>query len=210
MIREYRFDSNNTLKFEDSKSVKELIQTAFDSFDYYEPYGIDIVTIFQSHHSKTSTGWFTLDRNRRCVEEIEDSSSLFFAYYMPDVFYYAEGGWGHHMTELGNHPVIPSSVAMKLRFDDFNNTVVINGKYNLKDIVKSLKRVEYISNEAHFIRIKAVYGDMRQRNNSMYSVPSQDAIMTIPLSEHEGELKKRLSSYIEDISNVYHFVFEIL
>lgn len=210
MIREYTFHPNETIRFEDSNSVKELVQTSFDKFGYYEPYGIDIVTIFQSCHSKTSTGWFTLDRNRRCLDEIEDNSGLCFAYYKPGVFYYAEGGWGHHMTELGNHPEIPSSVAMKLQFDDFNNTVVINGKYSLKDIVESLKSVGYISNETHHIRIKAVYGDLQQRNSSSYTVPYQDGIMEIPLSEHDNELRERLSLYIDDIGKAYYNIFEIL
>ena len=49
-------------------------------FDYYEPAGMELVTIFQSHNSKTNVGWFTTDTSRSCEEEIEDTDWLCFAY----------------------------------------------------------------------------------------------------------------------------------
>ena len=116
MIKNYTFFDGGTISFDDEKKVKELIRYAFDEFDYYEPIGIEYVTIFQCHHSKTNTGWFTKDTNNSCCDEIENPDELCFAYYVPEVFYFAEGGWGHHMRELGNHPEIPNPVDIKLRF----------------------------------------------------------------------------------------------
>lgn len=126
MIQKYSFFNEDIIEFDDTRSVKELIQYAFEQFDYYEPAGMEIVTLFQCHHPQSDTGWFTIDTNRKCSDEIIDRNNLCFAYYMPNVFYFAEGGWGHHMIELGNHPNIPRPVALKIRFEDFDNTVIIN------------------------------------------------------------------------------------
>ena len=121
MHRMFKFEDLEPLFFDDTKSVKELIQYAFNEFDYYEPAGTEIVTLFQPQ-SRTSTGWFTTDTSRLCVDEIEDAEILCFAYHMPNVFYFAEGGWEHHMLHLGNHPQIDNPVFLHLRFDDFDNS----------------------------------------------------------------------------------------
>lgn len=89
MIQTYKFfGENSSLEFDDSKTVKELLQYAFERFDYYEPFGMDTVTIYQSGHAH-----FTLDTSRKCYEEIKDPKGLCFAYYIPGFLYYAEGGW---------------------------------------------------------------------------------------------------------------------
>ncbi len=59
---------------------------------------------------------------------------------MPDIFFYAEGGWGHHMTSLGNCPVIPNAVSIHIRFEDFDNTVVINGAYTLREVISFIEQ----------------------------------------------------------------------
>ena len=79
MYRMFKFNLQEPLFFDDTKSIKELIHYAFNEF---EP------------QSRTSTGWFTTDTSRLCVDEIEDAKILCFAYHMPNVFYFAEGGWG--------------------------------------------------------------------------------------------------------------------
>lgn len=87
MKQEYTFCDGGTLEFDDSKSVKELIEYAFDTFGYYEPMGMDILTIFQAHHPDTNTGWVTTDVTLRCVDEIRNRDWLCFAYHLPDVFF---------------------------------------------------------------------------------------------------------------------------
>lgn len=73
MIQTYKFfGENSSLEFDDSKTVKELLQYAFEQFDYYEPFGMDIVTIYQSGHAH-----FTLDTSRKCYEEIEFSGQFY-------------------------------------------------------------------------------------------------------------------------------------
>lgn len=131
MTRIYQFVGEEPLSFDDSKSVKELIQYAFDEFGYYEPAGMELVTLFQPQ-ARTYTGWFTTDTTRSCADEIENRENLCFAYSMPNVFYFAEGGWGHHMLKLGNHPPIDAPVLLKLRFEDFDHSVVINGTYTFE------------------------------------------------------------------------------
>lgn len=129
-----------------------MIDYVFDRFDYYEPAGMEIVTLFQCHHSKSINGWFTRDTSRKCAEELENLNDLCFAYQLP-FFYLAEGGWGHHMPALGNHPIIANPVQMKLRFEDFDNTVMINGNYRFSDIIKYLKQTENIPEGDRTIRI---------------------------------------------------------
>lgn len=73
----FKFNLQEPLFFDDTKSIKELIHYAFNEFDYYEPAGMEIVTLFQPQ-SRTSTGWFTTDTSRLCVDEIEDAEILCF------------------------------------------------------------------------------------------------------------------------------------
>lgn len=176
MIREYSFSGEHTLLFDDSKSVKELIQYAFEKYGYYEPLGMDIVTIFQGHHPAGNYGWFTTDTSLSCAEEIKSPTDLFFAYHMPDVFFFSEGGWGHHMSNLGNHPSLEDPVSLKIRFDDFCNTVVICGKYSFQDIINTLKSAEYIPNTANHLIIRAI-----NPYHEPYRISFDDPIMTTDL-----------------------------
>lgn len=210
MIKNYTFFDGGTISFNDEKKVKELIRYAFDEFDYYEPIGIEYVTIFQCHHSKTNTGWFTKDTNNSCCDEIENPDELCFAYYVPEVFYFAEGGWGHHMRELGNHPEIPNPVDIKLRFTDFNNTVIINGKYCLNDIVQLLKDSEYISDECRMIRIIAIYGDLSFHHVNSYVIRLSDPIMNVKLSNLDNEINKYHKRYLESTDHIYHYIIEFV
>lgn len=46
MYRLFKFEGEQPLFFDDTKSVKVLIQYAFNEFDYYEPTGMEIMTLF--------------------------------------------------------------------------------------------------------------------------------------------------------------------
>lgn len=182
MIKTYKF-CEGTIEFDDAKSVRELIHYAFDQFDYYEPFGMDIVTLFQCHHSASNTGWFTTDLDRSCAEEIEDGDWLCFAYHMPGVFNYAEGGWGHHMRSLGNHPELTDPTPLHLRFEDFDHTVVFNGKYTFREIVRLFQNAGYIPEDAHMLVIRAInpYQDP-------YCIFFSDAILDADLVRFEQAL----------------------
>lgn len=206
MKQKYTFFDGGTIKFDDKKSVKELIAAAFDSFDYYEPLGMDIVTLFQAHHSKTNTGWFTTDVEVSCAEEIENPNELCFAYHLPNVFYFAEGGWGHHMAELGNHPEIPNAVSLSLRFDDFDNTLVINGQYSFNDIIHTLKRADYIPDSCKFIKVIPI-----GCGHKSYSIPFSDSLMSICLTDFREKINQYNSKHIKLESGefIYYEIFEI-
>ena len=144
MIKRYKFAYCGDLYFDDSRTVKELIEYAAEKYDYYIPQGIEIATLFQAgHHSANDSGWFTHDVNRKCCDEIENCDHLCFAYYLPGVFYFAEGGWGQR--GLGNHPIIPDPVELNLRFEDFDNPVVINGNYCFADVVRFIQMTGYLT-----------------------------------------------------------------
>ncbi len=156
MIQKYEFYGEEAFYFDDQKSVKELIRYAFEKFDYYEPLGFDIVTIFQPHHSRANVGWFTTDTEKSCAEEIENKSELFFAYHKQDVFYFAEGGWGHHMTDITNKPEIKNPVALNLRFEDFDHTVVFCGDITMRNIIDLFIKAGYIDSKADHLRIQII------------------------------------------------------
>lgn len=209
MIQRYTFEGEGQIEFDDTKSVKELIEFAFDQFDYVEPFGMEIVTVFQCQHSKSNTGWFTLDTSKKCSEEIENRDELCFAYHMPGVFYFAEGGWGHHMTELGNHPIVENPVALIIKFDNFKNTVVINGNYSFRNIIDALKRTEYIDKQCNAVFVRAVYGDLEPHRRNQYVIPFSDSIMDDKLIDFEKKLDKYHQERLDDPQRVYHVILEI-
>jgi len=191
MKQTYTFFDGGTIEFDDTKSVKELIEYAFDEFGYYEPMGMEVVTIYQAHHPDTIEGWFTTDVSLTCAEEIKRPDMLCFAYYLPKKFYFAEGGWGHHMPSLGNHPKIPKAVSLHIRFDDFDNTVVINGRYSFKDIINKLIETGYLDDSCKAIEVIPVGCPLKS-----YSIPFSDPIIRKPLTDFERILERYHSEKI--------------
>ena len=155
-MTKYTFLGDGSIFFDEEKNVAELIAYAFDEFGYYEPIGIDRVTVFQCHYPESSEGWFTTDTTRTCKEEIKNADELCFAYYVPGVFYYAEGGWGHHMEKLGNHPFIKDAVSLHLRFDNFDHTVVVAGRYRVMDMIRYMQKYEYLTDNLLGIVIRVI------------------------------------------------------
>lgn len=206
MKQKYTFFDEGTIEFDDTKSVKELIEYAFDEFDYYESAGMEVVTLFQAHHPDTDTGWFTTDVAASCADEIRNPAELFFAYHIPDVFYFAEGGWGHRMPKLGNHPEIPNAVSLKIQFEDFDHTVVINGKYTFNDIIRFLKETEYIDDSCS--SVEAVPVGCASKS---YKIPFSDAIMSESLSDFENTLEKYHAERIslDKGESIYHTILRI-
>ncbi|MCD8006147.1 MAG: hypothetical protein LUF29_04120 [Oscillospiraceae bacterium] len=188
MIRQYSFEYNNqTVEFDDSRSVRELVKYAFDESGYYEPFGMEIVTIFQPQHPAGSYGWFTTDLNKSCAEEIVVRDRLCFAYYMPNVFYFAEGGWGHHMPHLGNHPDIPNPVMLRIELDGERNTVVINGELSPRLVFEKLIGAGYVDEDIEKIKVlKIAYP------NHVHSpeIPLNDPILGLPLSEFKRVMEE--------------------
>ena len=205
MIQKYTFCEGGSLEFDDSMSVKELIEYAFHKFGYYEPMGIDIVTLFQPHHPNTHTGWFTTDTSLRCADEIKERDRLCFAYHLPNAFYFAEGGWGHHMKQLGNRPLIPDEVSLKLRFQGFEDTVIINGNYTFLDIFRVLKRTEYIDSDCNAVRVLPV--GIAQS----YTLPLSDPIMEISLTDFIERIEEYHNKYLklDKRDFVYHTIFDM-
>lgn len=179
MIKTYDFGGDGSLEFEDSKTVKELIQFAFDQFGYYEPFGMNSITIYQP-----DSAHFTLDTLKRCDEEIKDTL-LCFAYHIPGFLYYAEGGWGHHMIELPNHPVFQSPVPLKLKFEDFNHTVVFEGTHSFREVLNLLQQVGYIEDSISQIEIHVLA--YPATNYSLY-IDLCDSILDAPISEFKKTL----------------------
>lgn len=182
MKKVYTFSGEEPIEFDDSRSVKDLVAYAFEKFGYYEPFGLSAVTVFQPCHSRSNMGWFTQDTSRSCADEIENSDGLCFAYHIPGVLYYAEGGWGHHMVDLGNHPILPSAVPLKIKFDDFRNTIVFFGNLTLQKILTLFESAGYIEDTLPSIMIQnCTYRALAHT----YSVKRSDPILNDPISDLE-------------------------
>lgn len=183
MVKKYSFFDGGELEFDDTKSVRELIECAFETFGYYEPLGINMVTLFQAHNPKSTEGWFTTDTSCSCVEEIQNRDELCFAYHLPNVFYFAEGGWGHHMKTLGNHPLIDDPVLLHIRFEGFNNSIVINGNYRFVDIIAFLQKGEYLPKSVKALLVRPI-----NPYSEPYSISLSDSIIKSDLKEFEKNL----------------------
>ena len=206
MKKIYTFFDGGTIRFDDQNSVKELLEEAFQSFGYYEPFGMEYVTVFQAHHPETTTGWFTTDINLKCADEIKNPHELCFAYHMPGMFYYAEGGWGHHMKSLGNHPHIPNAVSLNLRFEDFDETVVINGDLCFREILSTLQNTGYTSVSVRYIQV--LLSGIAGAN---YLISSSDEILELPLRDFLEEIRIRSKRIEEERGgHIYHEIFKLI
>lgn len=206
MLQKYTFFDGGEIEFENTRTVKELIEYAFEAFDYYEPLGMDKVTLFQAHHPDTDTGWFTTNVELTCAEEIKNPGELCFAYHMPGVFYFAEGGWGHHMPHLGNHPEIPNAVALEIRFEDFSHNIVINGDLCFNDILNTLQKTDYIPSKIKYIMVLHI-GVIGEN----YSIDLSDRMLSLPLADFLEKIRDN-SKKIQDKRGefIYHEIFEIV
>lgn len=204
MIRSYTFFHGGSLEFEDSKTVRELIEYAYGQFRHTLLPAIEIATIHQSPDPRAETGWFTRDTNHTCAEEIVNPDHLYFACQLPDVFYFAEGGWGHHMTELGNHPIISDPVNLNLCFTGFDDNVIINGNYSFADIINYLKDSHYIS-ECSKLHVKPIgipdWG---------YFIQLSDDIMQLKLVDFLDRIQQLNDEYYPDHGFIYYEIFEII
>lgn len=149
MKREYYFfglDGHNVkILFDDEQTVKELVCHALAEYDYYEPLGESVLTVYDS-----SKYHFVTNPSNKCKDEIsfdQIGNVLCIGYFLDNAFYFAEGGWGHHMIGMDAKKRIKDPIAIEIRFEDFKNTVVINGNISLGSIFDYLLKGTYISDK---------------------------------------------------------------
>ena len=131
------------IEFDENKTIAELVETAFEEYGYWEPAGMDMVTVYDIKSYR-----MILDRNSTCLEAgIGDW--LCIAYYKPNMFYYVEGGWGHHMIQMNAVDMIESPVSFQLRFGEFVGSPVINGNITLTSMFNFLKEADYIDEDCN-------------------------------------------------------------
>lgn len=107
------------------------------------------------------------------------------------------------MIELGNHPHIPEPVALNIKFEDFNNTVIINGKYCFRDIIKFLRKTQYISESCDKIMIHMI------GTPHSYALSFADKIMDLKLTEFENAIETYNHEKFPNSGFVYHEELEI-
>lgn len=186
MVRTYTFFDRDavgeSVEFDDSGTVRKLVGHAFEELGYYEPFGMDTVTVYQGRFPYAH---FTLDTERTCREEIQDPGHLCFAYHVPGLLYYAEGGWGHHMHELPNHPAFRQPVSLKLKFEKFDHTVVFEGTRSFREVLDLLMKVGYV--DKSISRIKVWVMRDQEPNYTRY-LGLHDSILYQPMTAFEEAL----------------------
>lgn len=123
------------------------METAFILYDYWEPAGLELVTIYDAENFN-----IVLDRNMTCKEACL-GNLLCIAYFKPNVFFYVEGGWGHQMIQMNAAKHIEDPVSFKLIFEDFNGSPVINGNITLRQLFAFLTDAGYIDEDCHMFEI---------------------------------------------------------
>ena len=140
----YRFFDMKDVIFDDEKTVKELMEHVFEQSGYYEPMGMDVVTVYDA-----SKYYVVTDTSKKCKDELNPLGGNGFcvAYLKKDKFFFAEGGWGHHMIDMNAAKLIGNPINIRVVFDDFKNSVVINGTITLGEIYSFLCDTTYISDD---------------------------------------------------------------
>ena len=146
-MKTYKVFGVGEVEIDEDKTIAELVETAFVLYDYWEPAGLELVTIYDAENFN-----IVLDRNMTC-KEAGLGKLLCIAYFKPNVFFYVEGGWGHHMIQMNAAKYIEDPVSFKLIFDDFNGSPVINGNITLRQIFAFLADAGYIDENCHLFEI---------------------------------------------------------
>ncbi len=183
MLRLYKFFDMQPVIFDDRKSVRELLNYVFEKSDYYEPAGMDIVTVYDA--SKYHVIDDTTIACYKVFTPYDDTighgnNGLCVAYYLPNLFFYAEGGWGHHMIEMDIVKNIKNPVPVNLRFPEFKNTVVLNGDITIRQIYEYLVNTNYINNDFKIFKFyEMLYGLPDETSCVPYNAISNQGKATI-------------------------------
>ncbi len=187
MKRQYRFFDMEDVVFDDKKTVRELVEYVFEQSGYYEPMGMDVVTVYDA-----SKYYVVTDPSKKCKDELDPSGGNGFtiAYLKEDKFFFAEGGWGHHMIDMNAAKLIRDPININVIFNGFDHSVVIHGALTLGEIYSFLRDTTYISaeenklliGEREFLREKILDG----RKVKRYDMRTRD--QDISLREAVGDL----------------------
>ena len=93
---------------------------------------------------------------------------------------------GHHMTELGNHPILEKPILLHLKFEEFDNAVVICGNYTFRDIIAFPKKVGYINADTLSMEVIAIGKSLP----NSYKVSFSDDIMKLALSDFVNKVRE--------------------
>ena len=107
------------------------------------------------------------------------------------------------MTDLGNHPVIPDPISLKLKFDDFNNEVVINGNYTLGDVIGFLSKNDYISGACQ-IKVLGI------GTGKSYFMDADDPVVLKSIKTLKDSLNKAYEERFGNAENVSYFTIEFI
>ena len=100
-------------------------------------------------------------------------------------------------------PKQSNAVKLIIRFDDFRNTIVINGAYSFNDIINYLKKTQYIEETCNILKVYLV------GIRSFYEIGFSDPIMNMNLTEFEKTIQKYTDERFPNHDFIYHEEFEI-
>lgn len=196
MDKLYKIFDMEPVVFDDRKSVKELIEFVFNQSNCCEPAGMNIVTIYDASNYHVIT-----DTSVPCYKAFASQDNighgrngLCLAYYLPNLFFYAEGGWGKHMIEMDVVENISNPVAIDFRFADFRNTVVLNGKLTIRQIYNYLLKANYIEKEENIFKFY----------EKDYGLPDYDTCKICNATSNDGE--KSIQTICKKINTIMCYI----
>ena len=171
--------------FDDEKTVRELIERVFEESGYYEPMGMDVVTVYDASKYRV-----VLDTSKKCKDELspEGHNGFTVAYLKEDKFFFAEGGWGHHMINMNAAKLIGNPINIRVVFDGFKNSVVINGNIKLGEIYSFLCETTYITEDNYNFFVGALDYGMSPALNKCKKYDMRTSEKEVTLFEAAGDI----------------------
>ena len=142
MKRQYRFFDMEAVAFDDEGTVSELIRHVLMQSDRDVPMGLDSVTVYDAGQYCVVT-----DTSQKCKNVLEPlgNNGFCLAFCKQGKFFFAEGGWGHHMMELCPPQAVEDPVSVTLAFGNFKSSIVINQGVTLGEMFVFLRDMGYIT-----------------------------------------------------------------
>lgn len=153
-MKEYNFfdtEEKISILFDENKTISDLINAVFEKYDFYEPNGIECVTVYDMQ------GYHVVTNRMHTLAEEHLSSELCFAYYLPGEFLYVEGGWGHHMIQMDACRSIkePLMFEIEINKNTTKRNMVCSSEFTVQQLYNGL--VAYFDDKRTRIEVYETY-----------------------------------------------------
>ncbi len=143
-------------------TIKDLVVSAYKKYDRNNIINFDNITVYDIKNYK-----IILDNNMSCARA-KLGDKLCIAYFVPNKFYYVEGGWGCHMIDMNAKKFIPHPITFGFKGSgiEFAGWPVINGNIRINEWIEFLLSIKLIKTPVtrfkvypDFINEKSIYNE---------------------------------------------------